>query len=116
MIPPRTALVDAPARVYRRPRVPVKFTAAQTALVNSFIAGVNAAIAAGVQGYRQQSGDTGVEFVDVSAGFDGHGLCDTGDRWISGLVSGKTTSDRGLHPNAAGQQAWAAIIGAALMP
>ncbi|TDN90860.1 SGNH/GDSL hydrolase family protein [Microbacterium sp. BK668] len=95
---------------------PVKFTAEQTMLVNSFIEGVNAAVAGGVAGYQQQTGDPGILFVDVAAGFDGHGLCDTGDRWISGLVSGKTTSDRGLHPNTAGQQAWAALIADALVP
>ncbi|WP_345801160.1 SGNH/GDSL hydrolase family protein [Microbacterium sp. AZCO] len=95
---------------------PAKFTAAQTALVNSFIEGVNTAITAGVAGYRQQTGDSSVRFVDIAAGFDGHGLCDTGDRWISGLVSGKTTSDRGLHPNVPGQQVWAGTVAAALMP
>lgn len=94
----------------------VKFTAAQTALVNGFIEGLNTAIAAGVAGYRLQTGDTGVEYVDVTLLFDGHGLCDTSDRWISGFVSGKPVFDRGLHPNAAGQQAYAAIIADAIMP
>lgn len=95
---------------------PVKFSPTQTSIANTFVAGVNAALVAAVTGYQQQTGDPGVRFVDIATGFDGHGLCDTGDRWISGLVSGKTTADRGLHPNAPGQQAWAAIVAGALMP
>lgn len=95
---------------------PVKFSPAQTSLVNTFIQGVNAAIAGGVAGYQQQTGDPGVRFVDIAMGFAGHGLCDTGDRWISGLVSGKATFDRSLHPNTPGQEAWARIVAAALMP
>lgn len=93
---------------------PVTFTGQQAAGVNAGLGQVNAAVQAGVAGYQAQTGDPGVTFVDVTAGFDGHGLCDTGDRWISGLVSGKATSDRGFHPNAAGQQAYAAIISAAI--
>ena len=46
-----------------------------------------------------------------TAAFATHGLCDTGDRWISGLVRG-SPGDRGFHPNAAGQQAFAATIAA----
>jgi len=95
---------------------PVKFSAEQTSLANTFVSSVNAAIAAGVGGYQQQTGDPGVRFVDIATGFDGHGLCDTGDRWISGLVSGQKTADKGFHPNVGGQQAWAAIVGAALAP
>lgn len=92
----------------------VKFTAAQAAGVNYGLSLVNSAVQAGVGGYQAQTGDPGVVYVDVVAGFDGHSLCDTGDRWISGLVSGKATSDRGFHPNAAGQQAYAAIVAAAI--
>ncbi|MFH8251619.1 SGNH/GDSL hydrolase family protein [Microbacterium sp. B2969] len=98
------------------PSGPVKLSAAQTSLANSFIQNVDTAVAAGVAGYQQLTGDPGVRFVDVATGFDGHGLCDTGGRWISGLVSGKQTSDRGLHPNVPGQEAWAAIVAAAVMP
>jgi len=46
-------------------------------------------------------------------GFAVHGLCDTGDRWVSGLISPNAkTTDRGFHPNAAGQRAYADIIAA----
>ena len=93
---------------------PVKFTAAQAAGVNLGLSQVNTAVQLGVAGYQMQTGDPGVTYVDVSAGFDGHGLCDSGSRWISGLVSGKTTSDKGFHPNVAGQQAYAAILATAL--
>lgn len=93
---------------------PVKFTAAQAAGVNLGLSQVNSAVQAGIAGYQAATGDPGVVYVDVTAGFDGHGLCDTGERWISGLVSGQATSDRGFHPNAAGQQAYAAIVGSAL--
>lgn len=92
----------------------VKFTAAQAAGVNDGLSLVNSAVQTGVGGYQAQTGDPGVVYVDVVAGFDGHSLCDSGDRWISGLVSGKATSDRGFHPNAAGQQAYAAIVAAAI--
>lgn len=92
----------------------VKFTAAQAAGVNYGLSLLNSAVQTGVGGYQAQTGDPGVVYVDVVAGFDGHSLCDTGDRWISGLVSGKATSDRGFHPNAAGQQAYAAIVAAAI--
>lgn len=95
---------------------PVKFTAAQAAGINAGLAGVNAAVQAGVAGYAGQTGDPGVRYVDVTAGFTGHALCDTGDRWISGLVSGKATMHRGFHPNAAGQQTYAEIIAGALAP
>jgi lysophospholipase L1-like esterase len=57
-------------------------------------------------------------YVDVNlvpGGFDGHGLCDTGDPWISGLFP--TTAqprDRGFHPNPPGQRAYATIVAGAL--
>lgn len=100
---------------------PVKFSAQQAAEANAGIAGVNGAIQAGIglyqQGYMAQSGgmpDANMHWVDVAPGFDGHSLCDTSDRWVSGLVSGKANSDRGFHANAPGQQAYAQIIATAL--
>ncbi|MFC8682258.1 SGNH/GDSL hydrolase family protein [Microbacterium ureisolvens] len=99
---------------------PVKLTAELTAEVNAGIVGINAAISSGVGLYQQAyadlfgAPDPKVEYVDVTAGFAGHGLCDTGDRWISGVSAGKGTVDRGFHANAAGQQAWASIIQVAL--
>lgn len=93
---------------------PVQFSAMQTQAINQGIAGVNQLIQLGVLGYQQLTGDPGVAYVDVTAAFDGHSLCDTGDRWISGLVSGKATSDRSFHMNAPGQQAYAAIIADAI--
>lgn len=89
---------------------PVKFTAAQTQAINTAIAGINGLIQAGVAGYAGATGDPGVSYVDVTAGFAGHGLCDTGDRWISGLVSGKATFDRSFHANSPGQAALAQIV------
>jgi lysophospholipase L1-like esterase len=99
---------------------PVKFTPELAAEVNAGIVGINAAVAGGVSAYQAaftaQFGapDPRVEYVDVTAAFAGHALCDTGDRWISGLSSGKGTVHRGFHPNAAGQQAYASAIAAAL--
>lgn len=49
-------------------------------------------------------------FVDVDPAFQTHRLCDTGDRWISGLVRGTPVTDRGLHPNMAGMSAFAGSI------
>ena len=101
---------------------PVKFTAEQAGAVNIGLAGVNRAVAGGIQlyqaGFLAQMGyaDPRIIPVDAAAGFAGHGLCDTGDRWISGLVSGAPVFDRGFHANAAGQQAFANIIAGSLAP
>ena len=61
--------------------------------------------------------DPGAGYVDVNfvppgvAGFDGHGLCDTQDRWVSGLFPASAKPrDRGFHPNAPGQAAYANIL------
>lgn len=93
---------------------PVQFSAMQTQAINQGITGVNQLIQLGVIGYQQLTADPGVTYVDVSAAFDGHSLCDTGERWISGLVSGQATADRSFHLNAAGQQAYAAIVANAI--
>ena len=93
---------------------PVKFEASQTVLVNQALTLVNQLLAGGVAGYVGATGDPGVMFVDVAPAFDGHGLCDTGDRWISGLVNGSVMFDRSFHPNTPGQQAYAAAVAAAL--
>lgn len=94
----------------------LKFSAQQAGMINAGMTGVNIAVQSGVDGYVAVTGDPGVRFVDIAQGFAGHGLCDSGDRWISGLVSGGPTGDRAFHPNAAGQQAYATIIAAALAP
>lgn len=93
---------------------PVKFAASQTVMVNQSLALVNQLLATGVAGYVGATSDPGVEFVDVTGAFEGHGLCDTGDRWISGLVNGPVMFDRSFHPNTPGQQAYATAIAAAL--
>ncbi len=93
---------------------PVKLPAQLVFEVNQGVLGINAAVAGGVSAYQAASSDPGVEYVDVVAAFDGHGLCDTGDRWIYGASAGEPNKDRGFHANAAGQQAWAATIQAAL--
>lgn len=96
---------------------PVKVTAQQAALANLLVTavpslenegllGLNTAIYLGVSG----SGVSQALYVDLTRAFAGHALCDSGDRWISGLVSGKKTFDRGLHINAPGQEAVAAVI------
>ncbi|MDL9978176.1 SGNH/GDSL hydrolase family protein [Microbacterium candidum] len=98
----------------------VKFTAVQAGLVNAGVGGVNTAVNMGVGAYQSAftgrfgHPDPAVSYQDVAAGFAGHSLCDTGSRWISGLANGTASSDRGFHPNAAGQQAWAAIVAASL--
>ncbi|MFE5409626.1 SGNH/GDSL hydrolase family protein [Microbacterium sp. NPDC056569] len=95
---------------------PVKLPAQLVAEVNQGVSGINAFIAGGVAAYMAAvPADIGVEYVDVSVAFDGHGLCDTGDRWIFGFSAGEPNIDRGFHANAAGQQAWAATIQAALV-
>ncbi|MGL4256427.1 MAG: SGNH/GDSL hydrolase family protein [Microbacterium sp.] len=100
---------------------PAKVTAQQAAIANSIVDGINLEIAQGLQGYQFVYAQThggmldAVVPVDVSGAFTGHALCDTGDRWIGGLSSGNK-SDGAFHPNAAGQQAYAAAVAAALAP
>ena len=104
---------------------PVKLPASLTAMANMAIdgatermipsaagPGLNDAIAGTVwafAGPRQRR----VRRVDPA--FQTHRLCDTGDRWISGLVHGAPVTDRGLHPNMAGMSAFAGSI-LSLMP
>ncbi len=97
------------------PGTPMKFAQPQASAINAAVVGLNGAIEDSLDLYQAayfaQTGqlDTHVQFVDVTQEFAGHGLCDTGERWVSGLISGKPV-DRGFHPNVAGQQAYAAAI------
>ena len=97
---------------------PAKVTAQQALIANSVVDGLNLAIAQGLQAYQFEYAlahgmPDAIVPVDVTAAFAGHGLCDTGDRWIAGLSSGKK-ADGAFHPNAAGQRAYAEAIAAAL--
>lgn len=78
--------------------------------VNQGVLGINQAIQQGVLGYQAATGDPGVEYADVTQEFDGHGLCDTADRWIYGASAGEPNADRAFHATAAGQAAFAAAI------
>lgn len=98
---------------------PMYFAQPQGGAINQAVVGLNQAIQGGIGAYQAaffaQTGqfDPAVQYVDVTAAFAGHGLCDSGDKWISGLVGGMP-KDRGFHPNVAGQQAYAQTIAAAL--
>lgn len=85
---------------------PIRVTAAAAWAIDDAITQVNGAIAYG----EWLTGDPNAHFIPVADAFDGHGLCDTDDRWISGLVGGQATWQRSFHPNAAGQQAYATIL------
>ncbi len=100
---------------------PVKLPASLTAMANMAIdgatdandplgagPGLNDAIAGATWQFAQFYGNA--MFVDVDPAFQTHRLCDTGDRWISGLVRGAPVTDRGLHPNMAGMSAFAGSI------
>ena len=104
-------------------RQPLSFGETETDLINAATVAANQLIAGGVAAYQAvaQVGDETVVYVDVNAvpagveGFEGHGLCDSDDRWVSGLLPRTAqTSDRGFHPNAAGQAAYADIIAATI--
>lgn len=101
------------------PGTPMRFEAANAQLINGGVLGLNQAVQGGIGAYQggvlaaTGHGDPRVTYADVTGSFAGHGLCDTGDRWISGLISGKP-KDRGFHPNVAGQQAYAAAVAAGL--
>ncbi|WP_306231488.1 SGNH/GDSL hydrolase family protein [Agrococcus beijingensis] len=86
---------------------PVTVSEQQATVANNMVAGINQWLAAGVSG-------SSATFVDIAAAFEGHSLCDTSGPWVSGLVNGKKTTDRGLHLNWPGQRAYAAAILAAL--
>lgn len=92
----------------------LKFSAAETQFINGGVHLLNAAIAGGVASYAGATGDAGVSYVDVAAHFDGHGLCDTGDRWVSGMVSGVRTVDRSFHLNAPGMHEYAIVLEGAI--
>lgn len=98
-------------------REPISYGAAEAQGINQAVMAANAMIAQGVA----LSGDPHAEYVDVNLvppgveGFAGHGLCDSGDAWISGLFPATAKPrDRGFHPNPAGQRAYASIVAAAL--
>src|ERR687897_3954473 len=100
-------------------RMQLSFEAAGASAIDGAVSMLNAAIAAGVA----LSGDPNVVYVDVNTvptgveGFAGHGLCDSGQSWISGLLPRTATpTDRGFHPNAAGARAYAEIIGSLVSP
>lgn len=102
------------------PGTPMKFERAQADMLDDLgVTGLNAAVYAGMwtylRAYHDATGtvDNRIEYVDLTAAFATHGLCDSSDRWVSGLVNGQP-KDRGFHPNAAGQQAIAATIAATL--
>jgi len=91
----------------------VSFGVREMVQINEAIEKANALIAEGVA----QTGDPDVVFVDVNAdvgdaeGFAGHGLCGSGQRWISHLIpSQATTGDRGFHLTAAGHAAFADLL------
>ena len=109
---------------------PMKFSQPQGGMLNiavdglhvpglEEVAGLNDAVEGGVAAYKagflaMYGWEDSVEYVDVVDAFAGHGLCDSGERWISGLVSGKP-ADRGFHPNAAGHVAYAHTIAGTLV-
>jgi lysophospholipase L1-like esterase len=103
-------LLDIPGVV----RTQLTYGELERVWINQAVMAANGLIAQGVA----LAGDPNSAYVDVNVvpgGFDGHGLCDTGDKWISGLFP--TTAqprDRGFHPNAPGQRAYADIIAGAL--
>ena len=92
---------------------PVKVTADQATQVQGILLTMNYVIETTVYAIAD-GGDYHVAYVDVAAGFQGHGLCDTGDRWISGFVRGEPVFARSLHPNTSGQQAYGTILADAL--
>lgn len=72
--------------------------------VNSLILGLNAAIATGVA----KSGEQDATYVNVAAFSLRHGLCGSGTDWINGVeFSGASPLPLSLHPNVAGEWAYA---------
>ena len=90
----------------------VIFSAAETQFINGAIETLNLAISGGVTAHQAATGDARVAYVDVTGHFDGHGLCDTRGRWISGVVSGTPVRDRGFHLNPPGMREYAEVLAA----
>lgn len=95
-------------------RTAVVVTSAQAAIVNNAIARFNLSL--NVLTYTiygvQLADFVGLNNVFGSGLFDGHGLCDSGESWISGLMP-ETSRNwvRSLHINSPGQKAIAGLIG-----
>lgn len=89
---------------------PMKFSAAQAAMVNQGVTAVNRAIASAVGAYIQGTGDPGVTFVDITQGFENRVLCGSGGAWISGLIPGAPVRARGFLPTVAGHRGIAQIL------
>lgn len=106
-------LTDGECRVGSWGGTQITFSAADTQLVNAGIEAVNAAIAGGLLAYMSATADEGVTYVDIDRIFDGHGLCDTRDSWISRVVSGGPVADRGFHLNSTGMREYAEALAAA---
>lgn len=103
-------LLDIPGVV----RTELTYGELERVWINQAVMAANAMIAQGVA----LAGVPNSTYVDVNlapGGFDGHGLCDTGASWISGLFpSTAQPRDRGFHPNPPGQRAYASIVAGAL--
>ena len=76
---------------------------------------LNAAVASGVE--RARAGGVDARFVDVAAGFGGHGLSDAAAPWVNGVVLATVGSlvpdSSSFHLTAEGQAAYAAAVAAA---
>ncbi|MGA4508056.1 SGNH/GDSL hydrolase family protein [Propionibacteriaceae bacterium G1746] len=89
---------------------PVAVSAIQAAQLNGLVDQVNLGIRAGAASVAPTKDKAAISFVDVTAAFTGHGLCDVGAPYVNGLV--QLPFEASLHPNAGGQQAYAAAVGA----
>ena len=90
-------------------QVPLFITAADASWIRAKVADLNAAIRTGVA--RAQAAGVRARYVEVADDFAGHNVCDTGERWVNGVVFAPVTPPRfdvsTFHPNASGQVAYA---------
>lgn len=89
--------------------LPVLVAAADVAWIREQTAALNSAIRAGVE--RARAAGVRARYVDATATFAGHGLCDRQEPWINGLVLAPTTppspAPASFHPTSTGQWAYA---------
>lgn len=98
---------------------PVYISAADANWLNSEADTLNSTIASSVQ--AAQSDGVNISFLDPTARFAGHGLCDTHRSWINGLlfqqnISWPPVKDKveSFHPNVTGQNVLYSLISGAV--
>ncbi|WP_197038179.1 MULTISPECIES: GDSL-type esterase/lipase family protein [Actinomycetes] len=88
----------------------ISYSYETTQWMNGIQKDLNSAISSEVKRARQQKID--VQFVDPTAAFKGHGLCDTGTPWLNAVRL--LDVEESMHPTSEGQRAYAQLVAKSL--